>query len=460
MAEYTVTNPATNTVVFGVATATDAEVDAAVSRADAAYRTWRRIAITERAAYLAAVAREYRADRERLAAIITREMGKPSGQALGEVDLVADIYDYYAANGPSFAADRRLDTADGEAIVRTAPIGVLLGIMPWNYPYYQVARFAAPNLVLGNTIVLKHAPNCPQSAVAIAELFERVGLPTGTYENVFATEQQVARIIDMPAVQGVSLTGSERAGRAVGALAGQAVKKVVLELGGSDPFIVLPDADIDAATAAAIFGRMQNSGQACTASKRFIVLDEVYDKFVEAFTRAVADLTVGDPSEDVAVGPLSSEAAAVTVVEQIQDAITNGATALTGGKRVDREGAFVEPTVLTDVTPAARAYREEIFGPVAVVYRVHSVDEAITLANDSPYGLGSVIFGADPGLIDTVAEGLDVGMVSINGASQTQPDLPFGGVKASGIGRELGDYGMSEFVNRKLIYTHHGPSGT
>ncbi len=460
MAEYAVTNPATNTVVFSVATATDAEVDAAVARADAAYRTWRRIAITERAAYLAAVAREYRADRERLAAIITREMGKPSGQALGEVDLVADIYDYYAANGPSFAADRRLATAHGEAIVRTAPIGVLLGIMPWNYPYYQVARFAAPNLMLGNTIVLKHAPNCPQSAAAIAELFERVGLPTGAYENVFATEQQVARIIDMPAVQGVSLTGSERAGRAVGALAGQAMKKVVLELGGSDPFIVLPDADIDAATAAAVVGRMQNAGQACTASKRFIVLHQVYDEFVEAFTRAVADLTVGDPSEDVAVGPLSSEAAAVTVVDQIQDAVINGATVLTGGKRVDREGAFVEPTVLTDVTPTARAYREEIFGPVAVVYRVHSVDEAITLANDSPYGLGSVIFGADPGLIHTVAERLDVGMVSINGASQTQPDLPFGGVKASGIGRELGDYGMSEFVNRKLIYTHPGPSRT
>jgi succinate-semialdehyde dehydrogenase/glutarate-semialdehyde dehydrogenase len=453
MVEYTVTDPATNTVVQRVATATDAEVDATVARADAAYRSWRKLPITERAAYLAAVAREYRADRERLGAIITREMGKTRHEASGEVDLVADIYDYYATNGPSFAADRRLDTAAGEAIVRTSPIGVLLGIMPWNYPYYQVARFAAPNLVLGNTILLKHAPSCPQSAVAIVELFQRVGLPTGAYENLFATEAQVGRIIEMPAVQGVSLTGSERAGRAVGTLAGRAMKKVVLELGGSDPFIVLPDADIAAAAEAAVVGRMQNAGQACTASKRFIVLDEVYDAFVDAFTRAVADLTVGDPREDVTLGPLASEAAAVAVVDQIQDAIVNGATVLAGGSRVDREGAFVKPTVLADVTPAARAYHEEIFGPVAVVYRVHSVDEAITLANDSPYGLGSVIFGTDPDVIHTVADGLDVGMVSINGPSQTQPDLPFGGVKASGIGRELGDYGMAEFANRKLIRT-------
>ncbi|GAA1796708.1 NAD-dependent succinate-semialdehyde dehydrogenase [Agromyces neolithicus] len=455
--EYRVTDPTTNRVVRRIETAGDEQVDDAVIRADVAYRTWRRRPIEERATFLAAVAAEYRADRERLAAIITREMGKTTAEALGEVDLVADIYDYYAQNGPAFAADRRLDTARGEAVVRSVPIGVLLGIMPWNYPYYQVARFAAPNLVLGNTIVLKHAPSCPESAAAIAELFDRVGLPTGTYENVYASEAQVARIIEAPAVQGVSLTGSERAGRAVGELAGRAMKKFVLELGGSDPFIVLADADLDAAAAAAVAGRMSNAGQACTASKRFIVLDEVYDAFVNRFARRVQELRIGDPTDpEVAFGPLSSEAAAAMVIEQVADALMQGATALTGGRRIDREGAFIEPTILTDVPPAARAYREEIFGPVAVVYRVATVDEAIHLANDTPFGLGSVVFGADPALIAEVADRLDVGMVSINGPSQTQADLPFGGVKASGVGRELGEYGMAEFVNRKLIRTHTG----
>lgn len=455
MADYRVTDPTTNRIVRSFATASDDEVDAAIERADTAYRTWGRRPIGERAEILRAVATEYRNDRERLAAIITLEMGKTTREALGEVDLVADIYDYYADNGAEFAADRPLDTSEGDAVVRSAPIGVLLGIMPWNYPYYQVARFVAPNLVLGNTIVLKHAPSCPESATAIAELFERVGLPAGAYENVFASEQQVARIIEAPAVRGISLTGSERAGRAVGELAGRAMKKVVLELGGSDPFIVLPDADLDAAAAAAVVGRMSNAGQACTASKRFIVLDEVYDAFVDRFARAVRALRVGDPREaDVAFGPLSSEAAAGAVVDQIGDAVERGATVLAGGHRLNRAGAFVEPTILTDVTPAARAYREEIFGPVAVVYRAASVDDAIRLANDTPYGLGSVIFGTDPQLVREVADGLDVGMVSINGPSQTRADLPFGGVKASGIGRELGDYGMAEFVNRKLIRTH------
>lgn len=455
MTEYRVTDPTTNDVLRRVAIASDDQVDDAVARADSAYRDWRRRPIGERAEYLSAVAAEYRTDRSRLAAIITREMGKTTAEALGEVDLVADIFDYYAQNGPSFAADRRLETSTGEAIVRSSPIGVLLGIMPWNYPYYQVARFAAPNLVLGNTVVLKHAPNCPESAAAISEIFDRIGLPAGVYENVYASEAQVARIIEAPAVQGVSLTGSERAGRAVGELAGRAMKKVVLELGGSDPFIVLPDADLDAAADAAVVGRMGNAGQACTASKRFIVLDEVHDEFVDRFVRRVQALRVGSPTDpSVAFGPLSSETAAATVIAQVNDALAHGARALAGGRRASGAGAFVEPTILTDVPASARAYHEEIFGPVAVVYRVTSVDEAVRLANDTPYGLGSVIFGADTALMNEIADRLDVGMVSINGPSQTQADLPFGGVKGSGFGRELGEYGMAEFVNRKLIRTH------
>lgn len=385
-----------------------------------------------------------------------RRTRPPSGfrdaEALGEVDLCADIHDYYARNAAAFTADRALTVAEGSATVRTEPIGVLLGIMPWNYPYYQVARFAAPNIALGNTVLLKHAPSCPESAAAIVGLYADAGLPEGVYTNLYATEEQVARIIEHPAVQGVSLTGSERAGRAVGALAGRAMKRTVLELGGSDPFIVLADADLDRAVDAAVAGRMGNAGQACTAAKRIIVLDEVHDAFVAAFVERVAALRVGDPTEEgTDLGPLSSETAARQVIGQVEDAVAHGATVLTGGDRPDREGAFVRPTVLTGVAPGTRAYREEIFGPVAVVHRVGSVDEAVELANDTPYGLGSVVFGTDEEAALAVADRLDVGMVSVNAPSRTQADLPFGGVKASGIGRELGEYGMAEFVNRKLL---------
>jgi succinate-semialdehyde dehydrogenase/glutarate-semialdehyde dehydrogenase len=454
MTEYAVTDPATGRLVRRFPTATDAEVDTAVEAAGRAFRTWRLRPVAERAAYLAAAAERYRADRERLAGIITREMGKTTAEALGEVDLCARIYDYYAQNAAAFTADRVLDVSHGTATVRTEPIGALLGIMPWNYPHYQVARFAAPNIALGNTVLLKHAPSCPESAGAVAGLLADAGLPEGVYTNLYATEAQCVRIIEHPAVQGVSLTGSERAGRAVGEAAGRAMKKTVLELGGSDPFIVLPDADLGRAVRAAVAGRMGNAGQACTASKRFIVLDEVYDAFVEGFVDAVARLRVGDPTEEgVDLGPLSSEAAAVHVAGQVADAVAHGATVLTGGGRPDRPGAFVEPTVLTGVAPGTRAYREEIFGPVAVVHRVATVDEAVELANDTPYGLGSVVFGEDQEAALAVADRLDVGMVSVNAPSRTQADLPFGGVKASGVGRELGEYGMAEFVNRKLLRT-------
>ncbi|MFE1167973.1 NAD-dependent succinate-semialdehyde dehydrogenase [Nocardiopsis sp. NPDC058789] len=452
MTDYAVTDPTTGRVVRRFPTATEAEVDAAVAGAAASFRDWRRRPVAERARFLAAAAELHRERRDHLAAIITREMGKTTAEALGEVDLCADIHDYYARNAAAFTADRALDVAEGSAIVRTEPIGVLLGIMPWNYPYYQVARFAAPNIALGNTVLLKHAPSCPESAAAIVDLYADTGLPEGVYTNLYATEEQVARIIEHPAVQGVSLTGSERAGRAVGALAGRAMKRTVLELGGSDPFIVLADADLDRAVDAAVAGRMGNAGQACTAAKRIIVLDEVHDAFVAAFVDRVAALRVGDPAEEgTDLGPLSSETAARQVIGQVEDAVAHGATVLTGGDRPDRDGAFVRPTVLTGVAPGTRAYREEIFGPVAVVHRVGSVDEAVELANDTPYGLGSVVFGADEKAALAVADRLDVGMVSVNAPSRTQADLPFGGVKASGIGRELGEYGMAEFVNRKLL---------
>lgn len=452
MTSYAVTDPTTNRVIERYPSATEEEIDIAIQKSAAAYHPWRELPMVDRSRLLRVVARRYREDSARLADIITTEMGKTTSEALGEIELSARIYDYYADNGEAFMADRELPAASGEALVRTEPIGVLVGIMPWNYPYYQVARFAAPNLALGNTILLKHAPSCPRSARAIADIFESAGFPEGSYVNVYATEAQVKRIIEHPAVQGVSLTGSERAGRAVGEIAGRSMKKMVLELGGSDPFIVLADADLEAAVDAAVAGRMGNAGQACTASKRFIVVAEVYDAFLTSFVSKVQALRIGDPHEEgVAFGPLSSEAAAVRIAEQIEIAVADGATVLTGGRRADLPGAFVEPTVLTDVNENSRVFREEIFGPVAVVHRVEDQDAAVRLANDSPYGLGSVVFTSDATTARMVAEQLDVGMVSINAPSMTQEDLPFGGVKGSGVGRELGEFGMAEFVNRKLI---------
>ncbi|WP_407547706.1 NAD-dependent succinate-semialdehyde dehydrogenase [Streptomyces sp. Pv4-95] len=456
MSEYRIVDPTTNSLVRSYPTHDDSEIERAVTSAADAFASWRRRPIAERADAALAVSWEFRKRREALASIITREMGKTTSEALGEVDLSAAIFAYYAEHGPAFAADQQLDIrGGGEACVRSEPLGVLLGIMPWNYPYYQVARFAAPNLVLGNTILLKHAPNCPESAQAIEDIMTAAGLPSGAYVNVRADHDQAARIVADPRIQGVSLTGSERAGRAVGEIAGRHLKKYVLELGGSDPFIVLPDADLEAAVSAAVEGRMGNAGQACTSSKRFIVADAVHDRFLAAFTAAVASLTVGHPSDDgVAFGPLSSEEAARTVISQVADAVEKGATAVTGGARIARPGAFVEPTILTGVTPAMRAYHEEIFGPVAVVHRVADAEEAVRLANDTPYGLGSVVFSRDVAAAEAVADALDVGMASVNGPSGTQEDLPFGGVKRSGVGRELGEYGMGEFVNRKVIRVH------
>jgi len=326
--------------------------------------------------------------------------------------------------------------------------------MPWNYPYYQVARFAAPNLMIGNTIILKHAPQCPESALAMQQIFRDAGLPEDAYINVFATNEQVADMIADPRVCGVSVTGSERAGSAVAAVASKHLKKVVLELGGSDPFIVLDADDVAGVAQAAAAARMENGGQACNAAKRMIVADGVYDDFLGEFTKAMAAHVTGDPTDpNVNYGPLSSEQAARNLMEQVQDAISKGATVHTGGRRVNRPGAFIEPTVLSGVTPDMRAFREELFGPVAVVYKVSSADEAVELANSSAYGLGGAVFSTDTELALSVADRLDVGMAWVNQAEGGGPELPFGGTKRSGVGRELGPLGIDEFVNKKLIHT-------
>jgi succinate-semialdehyde dehydrogenase / glutarate-semialdehyde dehydrogenase len=453
--EYRVVNPATGETESEYATATNAEIDQAVSRVNAAFTSWKTTSKQERAQMLHRVADLYRDRAEGLAALITREMGKTTKEAQGEVNFVVGIYRYYADQGPELLADVPLKSnTEGTSWVRKAPIGALLGIMPWNYPYYQVARFAAPNLMIGNTILLKHAPQCPESALEIERIFHDAGLPANAYVNIFASNEQVADVIADSRIAGVSVTGSERAGSAVAALAGQHLKKVVLELGGSDPFIVLDTDDLGKVVNDAVGARMENAGQACNASKRFIVADAFYDEFVNRFTAAMAAQVTGDPTDPATTfGPLSSEESARSLMGQINDATNKGATLRTGGRRLKRSGAFIEPTVLTDVTPEMRAYREELFGPVAVVYRVMDADEAVRIANDTPFGLGASVYSQDEDLALNVADRLDTGMVWINSPEGGGAELPFGGTKRSGVGRELGPYGIEEFVNKKLIHT-------
>jgi succinate-semialdehyde dehydrogenase / glutarate-semialdehyde dehydrogenase len=455
---YQVVNPATGKLEREYPTATDAEISEILERAERGYASWRRSPKTERADILRRVAQLYADRTDELAAIITREMGKTTAEAQGELEFTVGIYRYYADHGPELLKDEPLaSNTPGTAWVRKSPIGALLGIMPWNYPYYQVARFAAPNLMIGNTIVLKHAPQCPESALAMEQIFRDAGLPADAYINVFASNEQVATMIADPRIAGVSVTGSERAGSAVAAAAGQHLKKIVLELGGSDPFIVLDSADLPGVAQAAAAARMENGGQACNASKRMIVADGVYDEFIREFTKAMAAQVTGDPTDPgVNYGPLSSERAAQILMEQIDDAVSKGAVVHTGGHRVDRPGAFVEPTVLSGVTPQMRAFSEELFGPAAVVYRVPDADSAVELANSSAYGLGGAVFSSDEGLALDVADRLDVGMVWINQPEGGGPELPFGGTKRSGVGRELGPLGIDEFVNKKLIHTAPG----
>ena len=452
MNKYVVTNPATGASGPSFALATDAEVADAIGAADRAHTDFSRgTSVADRATLMQRVADLHSERREHLADLIVREMGKPLEQALGEVDFSADIYAYYATHGEAFLADEPIELLGGEgsAFMRNASLGVLLGIMPWNFPYYQVARFAGPNLVLGNTILLKHASQCPESAAAIEEIFADAGFPSGAYRNLYASNAQIADIIADPRVCGVSLTGSEGAGAAVAEVAGRNLKKVVLELGGSDPFILLSTDNLEEAVDAAVAARIDNSGQACNAAKRFIVIDGLFDAFVELFIEKIGGTLPADPtSPETTLGPLSSLGAADTLEEQLQRAETQGATVALRGRR---DGAFFSPSVLTDVSPQSDAYREEFFGPVAAIYRVASETEAVQVANDIPYGLGSYLFTTDAEQALRVADLIEAGMVFINGSLLDSPELPFGGVKRSGFGRELGRFGIAEFANKKLI---------
>lgn len=440
---YQSLDPATGAVSATFDTASDEQVGAALTTADEAYRTWSQTPIEERARIVKRVSDLFGERTQELAELARQEMGKALPEGVEEAEFSQAIFGFYADNAAQLLADQRIPTfSGGTAVTRRRPIGVVLGVMPWNFPFYQVARFAGPNLMLGNTVLLKHAESVPRCALAIADIMREAGVPEGVYTNLFASFDQVETMIEDPRVQGVSLTGSERAGAAVAEKAGRALKKCVLELGGSDPFIIL-DGDAKELADTAWGFRTYNMGQACNSNKRMIVADGVYDDFV---AELVAQAKSVDPAS---IAPMSSRKAAEAIDAQVQDAVAKGATLHAGGVLSDGDSAFYTPAVLTGVTPDMRAYREELFGPVAVVYRVSSDDEAVKLANDSAYGLGGSVFSTDTARAEAVAGQIDSGMVNVNMPAGEGPDIPFGGVKRSGFGRELGALGIDEFVNKQ-----------
>ncbi|MFF3672043.1 NAD-dependent succinate-semialdehyde dehydrogenase [Microtetraspora malaysiensis] len=444
---YQVTDPATGEVVETFEPATDADVEAALTAAAAAYTTWKDVPITRRAEIVSKVGALFAERADELAAIAAQEMGKPVSEGVEEVEFCQAIFDYFATEGPTLAADQPIKTfAGGKAVVQKLPIGVLLGIMPWNFPFYQIARFAAPNLMLGNTIILKHAESVPRSALAVEQIMKDAGVPEGAYVNVFATHEQIETIIADPRVQGVSLTGSERAGAIVASLAGKHLKKCVLELGGSDPYVILDSDDVAEAAETAWGTRLYNMGQACNSNKRMIVMDDIFDDFVSELTRKALAIEPGS------FAPMSSRAAAETLAAQVEDAVSKGATLHAGGVLSDGPAAYYSPAVLTGITPDMRAYREELFGPVAVVYKVGSDEEALELANDTQYGLGGAVFSTDVDRATSMASRLETGMANVNTPAGEGAEVPFGGVKRSGFGRELGPLGMDEFVNKRMFF--------
>jgi succinate-semialdehyde dehydrogenase/glutarate-semialdehyde dehydrogenase len=450
---YSSINPATGETVRTFDEISDADLDEALHTARSCYQNdWRHRSIADRARIVKAAAAELRANAGEYAQCITAEMGKLIGTAQAEVGLSAAILDYYADHAETFLAPKELPESPG-AVVETEPIGVILGIEPWNFPYYQIARVAGPQLMAGNVLIIKHAESVPQCALAYAGLFEKAGAPVGAYTNVFASIDQVGRVIEDPRIAGVTVTGSERAGSAVAERAGRSRKKVVMELGGSDPLIVLEDANLQQAAAGALFGRMFNTGQSCVSSKRLIVVGKQRgETFLRAFSEGLGSLQAGDPADpETTLGPLSSQRALDLLLDQIRIAKDGGGSVILGGNKIDRPGHYLEPTILTGIDEKNPAFAQEFFGPVASCYVVDTEDEAIALANATPFGLGASVFTADIDRGRRVAKQIESGMVFINQPAWTAPELPFGGVKNSGFGRELSESGFGEFVNRKLV---------
>ena len=452
---YQTTNPYTGETLKTFPDATDAEVAQALERGHAAFQQWRLKPVKERVTFLQKAADLLRTRHTEYAKLLTTEMGKLLAEAEAEVELSAAILEYYVKHAEAELAPQPLPCEDpvvSEAQLVHEPLGIILAIEPWNFPYYQIARIMAPQLAAGNVILLKHASNVPQSAAAFEKLMQETGLPAGCFQNLYATRGQIETIINDPRVQGVALTGSEGAGALVAAQAGRALKKSTMELGGSDAFIVLDDADLDKAVKWAVFGRHWNGGQVCCSSKRIIVHESVHDEFIRRYTEGVAQLKTGDPLEaSTTLAPLSSQQAADDVRRWIDEAVAHGATATVIGAEVPRQGAFVRPVLLTGVKPGNPVYHHEFFGPVSMIFKVKDEDEAIRLANDSPFGLGGSVFTQDIERGKRVAAQISTGMVYINHPTAVKADLPFGGIRRSGYGRELIGLGLKEFVNHKLV---------
>ncbi|MEH1098972.1 NADP-dependent succinic semialdehyde dehydrogenase [Micromonospora sp. CPCC 205561] len=454
------TNPATGELLRSFEPMTEEQIDAAIGRADLAYRQLRDIPVERRGRWLTAAADLLEAERDEIARLMTTEMGKTYAAAKAEVTKCATACRFYAAEAPGFLAD---EPADAQAVkatrayVRYQPIGPVLAVMPWNFPLWQVLRFAAPALMAGNTGLLKHASNVPQTALLLEDLFRRAGFPEGAFTTLLVGSAEVDRVLSDPRVRAATLTGSEGAGRSIAQIAGRELKKTVLELGGSDPFVVMPSADLDRAAEAATTARCQNNGQSCIAAKRFVVHTDVFDAFAERFAANMSALRVGDPMDpDTDVGPLASEGGRDEVHAQVRDAVDRGATVLCGGEPPAGPGWFYPPTVVTDLGPEMRMWSEEVFGPVAGLYRVSSYEEAIEVANGTCFGLGSNAWTRDPEEQERFATDLDAGNVFVNGITTSYPELPFGGVKNSGYGRELSALGMREFCNTKTVWVGEG----
>lgn len=452
---YATTNPYTGETLKTFPDATDAEVTAAIEKAHEAFLSWKDASFAERGRILQNAADILRRDSDDYARLLTLEMGKLFAEAKAEVELSAKIFEYYVRNAEALLKPEPLpvlDPAEGEAILIHEPLGVLLAIEPWNFPYYQIARIIAPQLSAGNTVLLKHASNVPQSAAAFEKLMAEAGLPAGAFRNLYATRTQIELILNDDRVHGVALTGSEGAGSVVAAQAGKALKKSTLELGGADAFVVLADAEMDKTVNWAVFGRHWNGGQVCVSSKRMIIVDEVYDDFLARYRKGIAALVAGDPFDaKTTLAPLSSQSAAEEVKEKIREAVKMGAKAEEVGPPVPNQGAFVQPTILTDVGEDNPARYWEFFGPVSMLFRAKDEEDAVRIANDSPFGLGGSVFTSNPKHGAEVARKISTGMVYVNHPTKVEADLPFGGVRRSGYGRELIGLGLKEFVNHKLI---------
>jgi succinate-semialdehyde dehydrogenase/glutarate-semialdehyde dehydrogenase len=446
-------NPADGNTLQDFAELSAAEIERALALAEETFRSWRRTAFANRAAKMLRAAEILEEDKRRFGEIMTLEMGKPIAAAVAEVEKCAWVCRYYAEHAETFLAPQEIATDAGRSYVRYDPLGPVLAVMPWNFPFWQVLRFAAPTLMAGNVGLLKHASNVPQSALAIAEVFARAGFPAGCFQTLLVGSAAVERIIDDPRIAAVTLTGSEGAGVAVGRAAGAQIKKAVLELGGSDPFVVLPSADLVKAAATAVRARTINNGQSCIAAKRFIVHEEVYDRFLVLFLAGMAALNVGDPMDPATeLGPLATAPIRAELAEQVERSVAMGAKVLLGGKALPGPGYFYAPTVLADPVPGSPAWEDELFGPVATLFRVADLDAAIALANHKVFGLGASAWTNDAAEQSRLAVELEAGSVFLNGMVKSDPRLPFGGIKRSGFGRELSLAGIREFVNVKTVW--------